>query len=192
MKRTQWMPLLLMVIAASGCATIPPGPSVMVMPGQGKPFETFQADDSTCRQWAQTQAGWQANETVNQNLAGGAVAGGLLGAAAGALIGAASGNVGPGAAIGAGAGLLAGTAMAHNQAYGSGWEVQRRYDNAYQQCMYAKGNQIPATEPMPTRSRYIPPPPPPRLYSSSAPMPALSPPPPPPARYYPGAPPRWY
>jgi hypothetical protein len=34
--------------------------------------------------------------------------------------------------------------MAYNQAYGAGWEVQRRYDNAYQQCMYAKGNQIPA------------------------------------------------
>ncbi len=190
MKRTLWMPLLLVVMTAGGCATIPPGPSVMVMPGQGKPFEAFQSDDYNCRQWAQTQAGWQANETVNQNLAGGAVAGGLLGAAAGALIGAASGNVGPGAAIGAGAGLLAGTAMAHNQAYGSGWEVQRRYDNAYQQCMYAKGNQIPAMEPMPARSRYVPPPPPPRRYPSAAPMPP--PPPPPPAAYYPGAPPRWY
>ncbi len=154
MKRTLWMALLLVVMAGGGCATIPPGPSVMVMPGQGKPFEAFQSDDYNCRQWAQAQAGWQANETVNQNLAGGAVAGGLLGAVAGALIGAASGDAGPGAAIGAGAGLLAGTAMAHNQAYGSGWEVQRRYDNAYQQCMYAKGNQIPAMEPMPARRWY--------------------------------------
>jgi outer membrane lipoprotein SlyB len=108
------------------------------MPGGGKSFETFQADDYTCREWAQNQAGWKANETVNQNLAGGAIAAGALGAAAGALIGAASGNVGPGAAIGAGAGLLAGSAMAYNQAYGAGWEVQRRYDNAYQQCMYAR------------------------------------------------------
>ncbi len=191
MKVALWITLLLAVLAAGGCATIPPGPSVMVMPGQGKSFEAFQADDGTCREWAQNQAGWQANETVNQNLAGGAAAGGLLGAAAGALIGAASGNVGPGAAIGAGAGVLAGAAMASNRAYGSGWEVQRRYDNAYQQCMYAKGNQVPsAAEPSPVRSRYVPPPPPPRRYASAAPMP--SPPPPPPAAYYPGQPPRWY
>ncbi len=191
MKRTLWIALLLAVLAVSGCATIPPGPSVMVMPGQGKSFEAFQADDYTCREWAQTQTGWQANETVNQNLAGGAVAGGLLGAAAGALIGAASGNVGPGAAIGAGAGLLAGSAMAHNRAYGAGWEVQRRYDNAYQQCMYAKGNQIPAAVDSGTaHSRYVPPPPPPRRYLSAVPMPP--PPPPPAAAYYPGQPPRWY
>lgn len=191
MKLYLWTALFLAVLTANGCATIPPGPSVMVMPGQGKSFEAFQADETICREWAQNQAGWQANETVNQNLAGGAAAGGLLGAAAGALIGAASGNVGPGAAIGAGAGLLAGTAMAHNRAYGAGWEVQRRYDNAYQQCMYAKGNQVPVSVDSGTaRSRYIPPPPPPRRYLSAAPMPA--PPPLPPHGYYPGQPSRWY
>ena len=192
MKRNLIMLILLSVWLVSGCATIPPGPSILVMPGGGKSFEAFQADDATCRSWSQNQAGWQANETVNQNLAGGTVAGGLLGAAAGALIGAASGNVGPGAAIGAGAGLLGGAAMAHNRAYGAGWEVQRRYDNAYQQCMYAKGNQIPAVEQAaPQRSRYVPPPPPPRRYSSGPPMPA----PPPysqPGAYYPPQPARWY
>jgi outer membrane lipoprotein SlyB len=191
MKMIRLSMILLLGLLPSGCATIPPGPSVLVMPGQGKSFETFQADDFTCRDWAKVQAGWQANETVNQNLAGGAAAGGLLGAAAGALIGAASGNVGPGAAIGAGAGLLAGTAMAHNQAYRAGWEVQRRYDNAYQQCMYAKGNQTPAVEQEPhQRSRYLPPPPPPRRYSSAPPMPlppALQP-----GAYYPPQPARWY
>ncbi len=192
MKRASWIAILVAGGFVLGCATIPPGPSVLVMPGGGKSFEAFQADDYTCRDWAQNQSGWKANETVNQNLAGGAVAGGALGAAAGALIGAASGNVGPGAAIGAGAGLLAGSAMAHNRAYGAGWEVQRRYDNAYQQCMYAKGNQIPAVEQEPAqRSRYIPPPPPPRSYSYRQPMP----PPPPPAQpgvYYPLQPSRWY
>ena len=191
MKINPLIAIVFLGVFASGCATIPPGPSVLVMPGQGKSFETFQADDFTCRDWAKVQAGWQANETVNQNLAGGAAAGGLLGAAAGALIGAASGNVGPGVAIGAGAGLLAGTAMAHNRAYGAGWEVQRRYDNAYQQCMYAKGNQIPAVEQEPPqRSRYVPPPPPPRRYSSGSSM--LLPPPPPPGAYYPPQPARWY
>ena len=192
MKRNPLVLILLSGWLVSGCATIPPGPSILVMPGGGKSFEAFQADDATCRSWSQNQAGWQANETVNQNLAGGTVAGGLLGAAAGALIGAASGNVGPGAAIGAGAGLLGGAAMAHNRAYGAGWEVQRRYDNAYQQCMYAKGNQIPAVEQGPSkRSRYVPPPPPPQRYSSGPPMP----PPPPysqPGVYYPPQPTRWY
>jgi len=27
----------------------------------------------------------------------------------------------------------------------AGYQAQRRYDNAYEQCMYAKGNQIPGT-----------------------------------------------
>jgi hypothetical protein len=170
----------------AGCATFPPGPSVMVMPGNGKSFEAFQGDDSVCRQWAQNQTGWNANQTVNENLAGGAIAGGALGAAAGALIGAASGNVGPGAAIGAGAGLLGGAALNSTQAYGAGGEVQRRYDNAYQQCMYAKGNQIPAnvqaSNRRSTRWSYPPPPPPPPNYiqgpAPAAPPPGGTPPPP--------------
>ena len=179
MKRNSIVLILLAGWLVGGCATIPPGPSVLVMPGGGKSFEAFQADDATCRSWSQNQAGWQANETVNQNLAGGTAAGGLLGAAAGALIGAASGSTGPGAAIGAGAGLLAGAAMAQNRAYGAGWEVQRRYDNAYQQCMYAKGNQIPAVErESPQRSRYVLPPPPPPYAQPGA--------------YYPPQPARWY
>jgi hypothetical protein len=172
----------------AGCATIPPGPSVMVMPGNGKSFEAFQADDSVCRQWAQNQTEWNANQTVNENLAGGAIAGGALGAAAGALIGAASGNLGPGAAIGAGAGLLGGAALGSTQAYGAGGEVQRRYDNAYQQCMYAKGNQIPANLRASNRrtarwANPLPPPPPPTYTSGPAfvpPPPPAGPPPPPP------------
>jgi hypothetical protein len=32
------------------------------------------------------------------------------------------------------------------------WEVQRRYDNAYVQCMYAKGHQVPSP-PGPPRAR---------------------------------------
>jgi len=163
---------------AAGCATIPPGPSVLVMPGSGKSFEAFAEDDAVCRQWAENRSGGRANETVNENLFAGAAAGGALGAAAGALIGAASGNAGAGAAIGAGAGLLAGSAMAHDRAFGAGWEVQRRYDQAYQQCMYAKGNRVPAAvEPPAPRASRLPPPPPPY-------RPGAGPPPPP----YPDAP----
>jgi hypothetical protein len=177
----------LVVLMISGCATMPPGPSVLVMPGNGKPFEAFQADDSVCRQWAENQTGWNANQTVNQNLVGGAIAGGALGAASGALIGAASGAAGPGAAIGAGAGLLGGAFLGATQAPGAGYEVQRRYDNAYQQCMYAKGNQIPAqvqaSHRRPARWAYPPPPPPPNYtpqYLPVPPPPGGSPPPPPP------------
>jgi outer membrane lipoprotein SlyB len=143
---------------------MPPGPSVLVMPGNGKSFEAFQADDGVCRQWAQTQTGWNANQTVNENVAGGAIAGGALGAAAGALIGAASGATGPGAAIGAGAGLLGGAFLGATQAPGAGYEVQRRYDNAYQQCMFAKGNQIPSQVRSVNRRVFLPPPPPPIGY----------------------------
>lgn len=175
--------ILSIVMMLVGCATIPPGPSVLVLPGAGKSFDTFQADDSVCRQWAQNQTGWNANKTVNENLAGGAIAGGALGAAAGALIGAASGNVGPGAAIGAGAGLLGGAALGSTQAYGAGGEVQRRYDNSYQQCMYAKGNQIPGHMQASGRSAN-PPPPPPLDYHQGPASPAPggnSPPPSPPS-----------
>lgn len=168
--------ILSVVIMLAGCATIPPGPSVMVMPGNGKSWEAFQADDAVCRQWAQNQTEWNANQTVNENLAGGAIAGGALGAASGALIGAASGNVGPGAAIGAGAGLLGGAALGSTQAYGAGGEVQRRYDNAYQQCMYAKGNQIPGHAQAYHAAIPPPPPPPPPTH---APGPEFAPPPPP-------------
>jgi hypothetical protein len=43
-------------------------------------------------------------------------------------------------------------------------EVQRRYDNAYVQCMYAKGNQIPAVaSPVARRALSVAPPPPPPL-----------------------------
>jgi hypothetical protein len=89
-----------------------------------------------------------------------------MGAGVGAAIGAAHGKPATGAAIGAGSGLIGGTAAASGPAYAAGHEAQRRYDNAYQQCMYSKGNQIPASvadppRTSPKRSRWIPPPPPP-------------------------------
>jgi len=138
---------------------MPTGPTITVLPGPGKPFEVFQADDYACRQWAVQQIGGASpSETANQNLATGAVLGTLLGAGIGAAIGSASGQMGAGAAIGAGAGLLGGTAMASGPASYSGYELQRRYDIAYQQCMYAKGNQVPGVRPA---RAYGPPPPPP-------------------------------
>lgn len=185
MNGTRGLLLLLGVLALSGCAMVPTGPSVMVLPAQGKPFEAFQADDSVCRQWAAQQAGAGPSETTNQNLANGAVLGTLMGAGLGAAIGAASGNPGTGAAIGAASGLIGGTAVASGPAYGAGWEVQRRYDIAYQQCMYAKGNHTPGLVRTARRASRVPPPPPPPFGY------APGPPVPPPPGAYPPPPPPW-
>ncbi|MGH7535246.1 MAG: hypothetical protein ACREMG_06640, partial [Gemmatimonadales bacterium] len=54
--------LLFLVPLLGACATVPAGPSVMVLPGGGKSFEQFQADDSICRQWAQQQTGTSPGE----------------------------------------------------------------------------------------------------------------------------------
>jgi len=154
------------LIVLSGCATLPTGPSVRVLPGQGKTFEQFRADDAVCRQWAGEQIGISPQQTVNQNAATGAVVGTLIGAGLGAAIGAAAGNPGIGAAIGAGSGLLAGTATGANAGDVYGYEAQRRYDNTYIQCMYAKGNLVPGTVRYNRPRRKIaPPPPPPDLNS---------------------------
>jgi len=154
-------------IAVVGCATMPVGPSVMVLPAPWKPFEVFQAEDTICRQWAAQQAG-PPGEAVTQNTALGSVTGATVGAALGAALGSASGHAGTGAAIGAGAGLLGGTAVGANLDQAAASTAQRRYDMAYQQCMYAKGNQLPgvypsayrATIPPPGVYRSVPPPPP--------------------------------
>lgn len=138
----------------AGCASIPTGPSVAVMPGPGKPFDMFQQDNAICRQFAEQQIGANPNQVAQEQVITGAAAGAAIGAASGALMG-----HGDGDATGAmaGAGLIVGSAAGANAAAASGMTLQRRYDIAYQQCMYAKGNLIPGY-PAP---RYAPPPPPP-------------------------------
>jgi hypothetical protein len=133
----------LLLLAVTGCATLPTGPSVMVLPTPGKPFELFQSEDATCRHWASRQIGMSAQQNSNENTVNGAAIGTVVGAGIGALLGAASGNPGAGAAIGAGGGLLVGTPAGADNAQVYGYEAQRRYDNAYIQCMYASGNQVP-------------------------------------------------
>lgn len=167
---------VLSVISAlflTACASVPAGPSVMVLPGAGKGFEQFQADDAVCRQWALQQSGTTPKRAATQSAVSGAAIGTAVGAAAGAVIGAASGNPATGAAIGAGGGLLAGTAVGAGSASASGTTAQGRYDMAYQQCMYAKGNQIPIARG--SLSNYASPPPPP---PPTAPAPVAPPPPP--------------
>jgi len=85
--------LFFMMLMVSGCAALPTGPSVNVMPSQGKNFDVFLTEDAKCRQWAEQHVGSAQDSypTIED--------------------------------------------------YGK--EAQRRYDNAYIQCMYSYGNQVP-------------------------------------------------
>jgi hypothetical protein len=80
----------------------------------------------------------------------GAAIGTAVGAAVGTAIGAAAGSPAVGAAVGAGGGLISGTAIGADSAEWASTSVQHRYDIAYTQCMYVKGNQVPvASGPQP-------------------------------------------
>jgi hypothetical protein len=168
-------------VLVTGCATVPTGPSVMVLPSQGKPFEQFQADDASCRQWAHDQLGTTPGEAATKSAVGGAAIGTLLGAAIGALIGSSRGHAGTGAAVGAGVGLVGGTAVGASSAAPQYGSAQKRYDASYTQCMYAKGHQVPVRgyAGQPTMAP-PPPPPPPAPASPQIPPPPVGPPPPPP------------
>jgi YmgG-like glycine-zipper protein len=156
--------LLLVLGLVSACATVPSGPSVMVLPGAGKPFDQFQLDDLVCRQYAQQQIGVAPGQAATQSAVNTAVLGTAIGAVAGAAIGAATGHPGVGAAVGAGGGLLTGTAAGAQAGAVSSGALQERYDIVYVQCMYAKGDQVPgvAAAPSPTAPPPPPPPSPPR------------------------------
>lgn len=144
MKRVVPLVGLASVLAVSACAVAPPqGPTVMALPGQNKPFEAFQQDDATCRGYATQQTGGATSAQASNNSAvGSAALGTALGAGVGAALGSVGGAVGAGAAIGGATGLLAGTAIGANNAQAAGGNVQARYDTAYTQCMYSRGNTV--------------------------------------------------
>lgn len=133
----------------AGCASQPMGPTVTVMPAPNKPFAVFQEDQAVCKQYAEQQVAGGASQANTQQI-GTAVVGTALGAGFGAAIGG-----GQGAAVGAGTGAIAGTAIGAGQAQQTQLSLQQRYDIGYEQCMYAKGNQVPGFQPA------APPPPPP-------------------------------
>jgi hypothetical protein len=158
-------------LLVSACATEPMGPTVQVLPAQGKPFEAFENDQALCKNYASQQVAGQVDR-ANQNGVGAAVLTTALGAGLGAAIGG-----GQGAAIGAGAGGLVGANVGADNSSRSDRSIQGQYNNAYVQCMYSKGNQVPPA-PQPQRVYVAPPP----VYYAYPP-----PPPPPPPGYYPPA-----
>jgi hypothetical protein len=172
--RTKTFGLAAGAILLAACAQIPNGPSVAVMPPPGKPFDLFVADDQLCRNYATQSIG---GTNASQSAAASAVTSAAIGTALGAAVGLAAGG-GSGAGTGAAIGAVGGTVVGMGQADVSRGAVQRRYDIAYQQCMYSRGNLLPGQSAGGYRS--LPPPP-----SGAAPSPYGAAPPPPP----PGAPP---
>lgn len=173
--------ILMGALALGACAVVPTGPSVMVLPGTGQSIERFRQDDAYCRDFSLYQIGGKtAGQASGESLATSAAVGTAVGAVAGAAIGGGS----EGAAVGAGAGLLVGTAVGTGSARSSRIGTQRQYDDAFIQCMYAKGHRVPVPASMATAQSKaikhsdagIPPPPP------GAPPPGSPPPPPPSAK----------
>jgi len=165
-RRLSGIALLLL----NACVSLPSGPSVMVLPGTGKNFDQFRADDTECKSFAQVQIGGETPDQAAANsTAKSAVAGTAIGAIAGGAIDGRNG-----AAAGAGIGLLTGAAAGANAGAVSGYSLQRRYDIGYIQCMYAKGNSVPtaSNSRTPYRPHTYPPP-------SAYPPPGYPPPPPP-------------
>ena len=141
----------------------------MVLPGTGKNFDQFRIDDVDCRQYASLQAGGTAQQAQVDSGVKSAAIGTAVGAAAGAAMGGQSG-----AATGAGVGLVMGSAAGASSADMSARGMQRRYDNGYIQCMYAKGHKVPVAGRIMSQqpARQTPPPPPPPPPSSPPPEPA--------------------
>ena len=166
--------LTALAVLLTGCASIPDGPSVMVLPGSGQSFEQFQVDQAVCQQYATAQLG---GGTPGGAAAQSGVASAAVGTALGAAAGAALGGGAGGAVVGAGGGLVAGSLVGTGAASSSFYSNQQRYDIAYIQCMYAKGHQVPVnghfSNVIPRQTESLAP-------ANIPPPPAGTPPPPPP------------
>lgn len=142
MKRIASLVVLSLTLASllSACVSAPTGPTVAVMPREGKPFDLFQQEDLYCRNFAANSVKDTSDAALKEGATSAAI-GAALGAVAGAVIqGGNHANVG----TGAGVGLLGGAAMGAMNSSGKQNQAQVQYNIAYQQCMYAKGNQVPS------------------------------------------------
>lgn len=164
-RKALTFPFFVVVVTLCACTTVAPNePSVLVLPGTGKSFEQFRADNDICKQFAQEQTG-------NRTPDGVALDSGVRSAAVGTILGAAAGaaiNGRRGAGVGAGSGLALGGLAGTETAETSTSRLQQRYDFGYEQCMYAKGHRVPVSSRGDLMSdffhgregRYVAPPPP--------------------------------
>jgi hypothetical protein len=102
------------LLLLGACAATPLGPTVQVMPDPNKPFPVFAQDQSQCEQFAQSQVAGQASAANTQVLSGALLATAL------------------------------GTAPSGGSTQDAQSSIQQNYNNAYVQCMYSRGNQIPS------------------------------------------------
>lgn len=146
------------VLVLSGCASVPTAPNVMALPGSGRTFDEFRADDAFCRDHAYQQIGGRSREQVASSAA---IQNAAVGTAIGAVAGAAIGGRG-GAGAGAGMGLIVGSASGAEASRSAVYGSQRHYDHAYVQCMYARGHRVPVSGAYTpgTAPASVPPPPP--------------------------------
>jgi len=116
----------------------------MALPGTGATFDQFRFDDAECQRYAFEQiGGTTAEKAANESAVRTAAIGTVVGAVAGAAIDGKSG-----AGVGAGTGLVFGSLIGADTGQRSGYGTQRQYDNAYIQCMYAKGHKVPVSADM--------------------------------------------
>ena len=119
---------ILAIALASACASpvpLPTGPSILVLPGTGKSFDEFRADDNECRGFALSEVQKSGPQTSDEP-------------------------------------------------YFAATRVQRQYDHAFTQCMFARGHKVPVSgaysDPsQPGKSAASTPPPPPGKPPAEAP-----------------------
>jgi peptidoglycan hydrolase-like protein with peptidoglycan-binding domain len=102
----------------------------------------FAADQTACKTFAAQQVQGQADAANRQAIGAGALAT-VVGAGAGAAIGGGGRYTGRSAAAGAGLGIATGAAIGAQTSQNAQGVIQLQYDNAYAQCMYTRGDQVP-------------------------------------------------
>jgi hypothetical protein len=127
-------------LSLAACVPPPAAPTIPVVPGANKSFDSFGADQTACQQYAAAQIS-PAVTAANEQAVGVALLGSALGAGLGAGIGAAAGNAGRGAAIGAASGGALGVIA--GGAPDAQISLQQQFDMMYAQCMAAHGNSVP-------------------------------------------------
>ncbi len=121
------------LLCLAACAQQPIMPTAGVTPGPGKTDVAFAADASACKQTASQSIAGQV-DAANRQATTGAVTGAAINLLSGGLA-----NVGSN--LGDTASGAAATGLQNSQdAQGN---IQTVYDTAYNQCMYARGNNVP-------------------------------------------------
>ena len=126
----------LAVALLAGCDTMPERPTVTALQGADKGFDEFRTDDVECRQYAHAQVSGVTPASADH-------ASGVTSTAPSSAIcvavGAAIDGRGSAAAGSRTGSLIDGTDAAQFVGYG----LQQRYNCAYVQCMYLKGDKVP-------------------------------------------------